>query len=330
MQAADAPAAASSSSDSSNKDKYGVNPDEPEISPSVVPWKSYKNDYYTKRGFKLGSKESALTGWEDLPEGPFKHLGVKVNPDHVLQHGPVWSFFSDWRTAIPGALMLSLPLWMFNVLPGLDERMELALITVSAGWVAIKVGGPLARGFKRSRVATRVKALLQHESELNAEISEAIDAYGAGSNVVSYARAVNNAERALKALEAEAATKRVKSAARDALVSQLDYLVSLQASGAGAAEAEVLKAARSTVESSFEKDAKLQQASVDAAIKALTTGSSAASDDVVSPLFTKALESARKDNAAKPAAKPFANPQLVDIFRKRFGLSEFLSDACEP
>jgi hypothetical protein len=46
--------------------------------------------------------------WSDLPE-PFKYLGVRVNPDHVLNHGPVWKFMSDWRTAIPAAMCLSLP-----------------------------------------------------------------------------------------------------------------------------------------------------------------------------------------------------------------------------
>jgi hypothetical protein len=91
-----------------------------------------------------------------------------VNPEHVLNHGPVWKFFSDWRTGVPATFLLTMPLWMFNVLPSLDERTELAMITVSAGWLFFSAAGPLMRQWKRSRVATRVKALLQHEAELNA------------------------------------------------------------------------------------------------------------------------------------------------------------------
>jgi len=46
--------------------------------------------------------------WSDLP-APFKYLGVKVNPDHVTKHGLVWQFLSDWRTAIPTAMLFSMP-----------------------------------------------------------------------------------------------------------------------------------------------------------------------------------------------------------------------------
>jgi hypothetical protein len=46
--------------------------------------------------------------WSDLP-APYKYLGVKVNPEHVEAHGPVWKFFSDWKTAVPASILLTLP-----------------------------------------------------------------------------------------------------------------------------------------------------------------------------------------------------------------------------
>jgi hypothetical protein len=141
--------------------------------------------------------------------------------------------------------------------------------------------------------------------------------------VVGLSRSVNSAERALRAVEAEAASRRIVSAQRDALVHQLDYLVSLQTAGAAGTEKEVLRAARAEVEAAFEKDAKLQQASIEGAIRALRDGSTTAADDLVAPLFSKTLEAAAKSAAAKPASKPFSSPQTVDIFRKRFGLSEW-------
>ncbi len=49
-----------------------------------------------------------LQEWSDLPEGPLKYMGVKVDPAHVAP-GPVWSFFADWRTGVPAAFCLSLP-----------------------------------------------------------------------------------------------------------------------------------------------------------------------------------------------------------------------------
>lgn len=46
---------------------------------------------------------------------------------------------------------------MFNVLPPVDERMELSFITFAAGWVAISQAGPMFRSWKRTRVAAKVK-----------------------------------------------------------------------------------------------------------------------------------------------------------------------------
>ncbi len=101
-------------------------------------------------------------------------------------------------------------------------------------------------------------------------------------------------------------------------------MVSLQATGAASNEATVLRSARAAVESAFEKDARLQQASIDGAIKALRDGtvSTGGDADVVSTLFAKASAAARSELAAKPAAKPFSSPQALEIFRKRFGFSE--------
>jgi hypothetical protein len=73
-------------------------------------------------------------------------------------------------------------------------------------------------------------------------------------------------------MEAEAATKRVAIAQRDALVEQLDYLVSVAQAGAADTEASVLKTARAAVESSLEKDAALQQKTIEAALKSLKEG----------------------------------------------------------
>jgi hypothetical protein len=149
--------------------------------------------------------------------------------------------------------------------------------------------------------------LLQHEEELNSEIATSIESFEAGANVVEYIKLVNAAERQLRKLEADAATKRVLNAQRDALVAQLDYLLQMQNSGAADVEAQLVKSARASVETSFEKEAALQQKSIDSAIRALKEGT--IPEDGVAPLFAKAVEKARADVLAKPAAKPFTNAQ---------------------
>lgn len=302
-----------------NKDAKPIGPDNYEIAPTVIPWREYKNKYYEDRGFPLASKDHVE--WTGLP-APFNSLGVKVNPDHVTQHGAVWKFMSDWKTAVPTAMLLSMPLWMFNVLPAVDERMELAFITVAAGWVAIQQAGPMFRSWKRARVAHKVKSLLAHEKELNDTIDSAITTFEAGSALPECIKLINEGERALRAVEAEASSRKILVAQRDALVEQLDYLVQVQSSGAADAELTVVRTAREAVEASLEKDAALQQSSISAAIRALKDGATAAADDVVAPLFADKLRQARAELAAKPASKPMLNAHQIDLFKKRFGYIE--------
>ena len=147
--------------------------------------------------------------------------------------------------------------------PSLPPLPQLFLISGTASLVAIQAAGPLLRAFKRTRVAARVKALLAAESDLNAEIADAAETFKAGSNVVAYAKLVNDAERALRAAEADAATRRMRAAQRDAMVAQLDFLVSLQASSSAGSDAAVVKAARAGVEAALEKDSKAQQATIE-------------------------------------------------------------------
>ena len=85
-------------------DVKSVDPSNPEISPSVIPWKSYKNDAFTNRGFTVAPQD--WKEWSDLP-APYKYLGVKVNPAHVENHGAVWKFFSDWKTAVPASILFT-------------------------------------------------------------------------------------------------------------------------------------------------------------------------------------------------------------------------------
>jgi len=166
------------------------------------------------------------------------------------------------------------------------------------------------------------RALYDAEKSLNDEITRASDVFKAGLAIPETIKTVHAAERALRAVEAAAASRKVSIAARDEIVAQLDYLVSLKNSAAGETGAAVVKTARASVESSLEKDSAVQQKSIEAAIKALKEGTSNTQDDVIAPLFTKAVEAATASLAAKTTSNPFTSPQQIEMFKKRFGYVE--------
>lgn len=166
------------------------------------------------------------------------------------------------------------------------------------------------------------RALYEAEKSLNDEINRASEVFKSGLAIPETIKTVHAAERALRAVEAAAATRKIAIANRDELVAQLDYLVSLKNSAAGETGAAVVKTARAAVESSLEKDAAVQQKSIEAAIKALKEGNSNPQDDVIAPLFAKAVESATASLASKTTSNPFTSPQQIEMFKKRFGYVE--------
>jgi hypothetical protein len=39
------------------KAEYAVDPSNPQIAPTIIPWKEYKNEYYEKRGYDVVGKD---------------------------------------------------------------------------------------------------------------------------------------------------------------------------------------------------------------------------------------------------------------------------------
>ena len=124
-------------------------------------------------------------------------------------------------------------------------------------------------------------------------------------------------ERALAKLEAAAASTRARNYLRDATLAELDYLVQLKNSAAGETGSAVIRSATAATSLAFEKDAALQQKSIEAAIEALKKGTQ--SEDVVAPTFASALAAAKADASAKPASNPFKSAAQKETFDKRFG-----------
>ena len=177
--------------------------------------------------------------------------------------------------------------------------------------------------FQRMQTAAleaKNKALYAEEKAFNDEIAHAVEVMNAGLAVPETVKTVNAAERALRAIEAEAATRKAAHARKEATQQALDFLVGLKSAAGADAEGASLRAARAAVEGALEKDAAVQQRSIDAAIKALKDGQAAPADDVIEPLFAKAAQAAKAEIQGRAAANPFTLASNVDMFRKRFHL----------
>lgn len=64
-----------------------------------------------------GYKNLAPRGWNewsDLP-APYKYYDVKVDPKDVENPGFLWKVFSSWKTGVPAATLLSLPVFVYDV-----------------------------------------------------------------------------------------------------------------------------------------------------------------------------------------------------------------------
>ena len=74
-------------------------------------------------------------------------MSVKVDPAHVasVSSSPLYALMSDWKTAVPAALFVAMPFYTSGKLPGFDERMELAMIVMTAGVLMFKGAFPARR-----------------------------------------------------------------------------------------------------------------------------------------------------------------------------------------
>ena len=176
----------------------------------------------------------------------------------------------------------------------------------------------MVQRWQTAAIEAKNKALYAEEKAFTEEIAHAVEVMHAGLSVPETVKTVNAAERALRAVEAEAATRKAAHARREAVQHALDFLVSLKSAAGAESEGASLRSARAAVEAALEKDAAVQQRSIEAALKALKDGQAAPADDVIEPLFAKAAQAAKAEIAGRAAANPFTAASNVDMFRKRF------------
>jgi hypothetical protein len=259
--------------------------------------------------------------WEDLPY-PYNTYRVKVDPADVENPGLVWKLFSDVRTAVPMGGLLSLPLFYHGVIQ-INEVFELSVITLSTMVMLRNALGDTVKNFLADTRNEIKEELLTAEKEYNAALDDCLNVHGKAQHVASYVKALNDGERALRAMEAAAQTRALKIEHRNRTVAMLDYLVMLRESQEAELRTRVADASRDAVQKAFASDKALQAKSIDLAIEALGKGERAAGDDSVEALFITEMKKAATSEAAKIEAEIAASKaEEATVFRKRFGVVE--------
>jgi hypothetical protein len=197
----------------------------------------WKDDYYKNRGFTVAPKD--WTEWSDLP-APYKYFSVKVDPAHVQETGFLYRLMSDWKTAVPAALLVAMPFYSSGKFPSFDERMELAVIIITAGVIMFKEVGPMFVKMQTAAIEAKNASLYAEEKAFNEEIAHSIEVMQAGLSIPETVKTVNTAERALRAIEAQAATRKAAQARADAVSHALEYLVQLKSSAGAETEGAAL------------------------------------------------------------------------------------------
>ncbi len=131
---------------------------------------------------------------------------------------------------------------------------------------------------------------------------------------------MNTGERALRKLEAAAASTNVKVTEVKRMQEMLEYLSTLQgASAAGQADTAAVLANRAT-EAKLESDSALQQATIADAIAALKAGGMPQPGNTTEKVFAAEFENVKKNPPkADPAVAAAQKQRDNEIFAKRFG-----------
>jgi hypothetical protein len=166
-------------------------------------------------------------------------------------------------------------------------------------------------------------ALYKAEAEYFAAIDEAMDVYTKAQDAPQLAAHMNAGERALRQMEAVAASTSVKVAEVKRMEEMLQYLSTLQgASVAGAADTAAVLAHRAT-EAKLEMDSALQQATIADAIAALKAGGMPLVDNTTDKTFIAEFENVKKNPPkADPAVAAAQKQRDTEIFAKRFGFMD--------
>ena len=93
--------------DFSDVTDFGIDRSNPEYAP-------FMGNHTWKEAAYPNMADHSWKGWEDLP-APYKYYEVKVNPADVENKGFFWDLMTNWKTAIPFTIGVSIPVFAYDV-----------------------------------------------------------------------------------------------------------------------------------------------------------------------------------------------------------------------
>lgn len=278
-------------------------------------WDEWMNTGYSN----LAPKDHR--SWSDLP-APYKYYDVKVDPADVEAKGFLWSIFTDWRTALPATGLLALPMYLYDVFV-LDERVMLALITwFTFALIRTQAGPGLGASLKQGAI-DEAQELYDVESAYRTALAETATAHKNVLDLVSDLQSKHAADRALKALEAQAMSREVRVEQATKMKAMLDYMVMAKAETVASAQDSVLESSFDFVANQLQSDSKFQQQSINDALDALAGKKDFKDMAVVTSFFDKMSSTVDEMTAAGVPADALARQR--EMFSKKFGFADTVS-----
>lgn len=279
-------------------------------------------DEWMNTGYKnLASKDHRE--WKDLPF-PYKYYDVKVDPADVESKGLLWNIFTDWRTALPATGLLALPMYIYDVFV-LDERVMLALITwFTFGILRTQVGPSIGAGMKQTAL-DEAQEIYDVDSAYRSALKKTATAHLNVLDLVKDLQAKHAADRALKVLEAKAASREVKVEQTMKMKAMLDYMILAKAETVAAAQESVVDSSFKFVADQLVNDAKFQQQSINDALETLG-GEKQFGDMAVVTSFLNKMNSTVDEMTAAGVPEDVRERQR-ELFGKKFGFADAVTQA---
>lgn len=279
-------------------------------------------DEWMNTGYKnLASKDHRE--WKDLPF-PYKYYDVKVDPADVESKGLLWNIFTDWRTALPATGLLALPMYIYDVFV-LDERVMLALITwFTFGILRTQVGPSIGAGMKQTAL-DEAQEIYDVDSAYRSALKKTATAHLNVLDLVKDLKAKHAADRALKVLEAKAASREVKVEQTLKMKAMLDYMILAKAETVASAQESVVDNSFKFVADQLVNDAKFQQQSINDALETLG-GEKQFSDMAVVTTFLDKMNSTVDEMTAAGVPEDVRQRQR-ELFGKKFGFADAVTQS---
>lgn len=160
------------------------------------------------------------------------------------------------------------------------------------------------------------------EREYFESLEENIDVHRKAVDLPKYVKMINEGERALRHIEAEAATRRVKNQEVNRMIQMLDYLAMTSKGDEADTGDDMIVKATSSAEKKLLEDKQTQKQSIADAIEALKAGGVPKSGNTTEKLFTEGIKE-YKQNPPKPDPEKLKadKEREREIFNKRFGFT---------